>query len=203
MQTAQIAKPQSSGWLQKLANEVPPQALCVLHKYGNAAQFLTDMSPAKQTLAAVHLDSVHRSEISITKVRLALGVDSANVWLMAQLENLNDFVNVSVKMNVSQMQELAGIIITEYGHFRAAEILVFFHRLKAGEYGQFYGSVDPLLVAAALNQYSKDRRVDIARIEADDNRKLLEAQREEWKKNAITREEWLKNKKEAGENAQK
>ena len=152
------------------------------------------MSPAAQTYAAQYPERAYLNEISVTKVKLAFGEQVLRVWIKAQIENLNDFAGVKEKMSLEQMQEIADIISTDYGYFRVAEILLFFHKLKAGEYGQFYGTVDPQLIAAALYQYSKDRQVSIARIEAEDARRQLDDQRKEWAKNAISREEYEKRK---------
>jgi len=93
-------------------------------------------------------------------------------------------------MSIDQMDELAGIIAVEYGYFRAAEILLFFHRLKKGVYGQFYGSVDPLMITSALLMHNKDRQAEIARIEAVENQRIIDEHRLEWAKIAISREEY-------------
>jgi len=152
------------------------------------------MNPAAQKYAAQYPERAYQSEISVTKVKLAFGEQVLKVWLMAQLENLNDFAGVKAKMNLEQMEELANIISIDYGYLRAAEILLFFHLFKKGQYGQLYGSVDPQLIAAALFQYTKDRQVSIARIEAENNRRQLDLQRAEWAKNGITREEFERRK---------
>lgn len=47
-------------------------------------------------------------------------------------------------MPVSRQKELSALILTEYPFLKASEILLFFHRLKCGRYGRFYGSVDAL-----------------------------------------------------------
>jgi hypothetical protein len=35
--------------------------------------------------------------------------------------------------------------------------MLFFHRFKAGHYGRFYGSVDPLVITTALRDFCKER----------------------------------------------
>ncbi|MCE5175833.1 MAG: DUF6633 family protein [Bacteroidales bacterium] len=175
---------------RKLANDVPPQALCVIELYGDSGTFLSRMNPSTQIIAAENPEKAYKSEISLTKVKLAFGMPFLKVWLMAQLENLNDFCGTKSKMTIDQMDELTGIIAVDYGYLRAAEILLFFHRLKKGQYGQFYGSVDPLMIASALFQHVKDRQIEISRIEAAENQKRLDNQRKEWKNNAISREEY-------------
>lgn len=188
-----IAKPERQKLCdlpQKLVSEVPPQALCVVQRYGNAETFLTRMNPSVQIIAAQYPEKAYQSDVSITQVKLAFGFPFLKVWLMAQLENLNDFAGVQKKMSIEQMDELAGIISVDYGYFRAAEILLFFHRLKQGIFGQFFGNVDPLMITAALFQHAKDRQAEIARFESFESQKELNGKRKEWARNAITRDEY-------------
>ena len=48
-------------------------------------------------------------------------------------------------------------MVTEHGNLKATEIMLFFHKFKAGCYGQFYGSVDPLIIMQALEKFCKER----------------------------------------------
>lgn len=169
--------------------------MCVVERYGSAEKFLIAMSPAVQSIAAMNPDEVYRSPYTITKVRLAFGADVVNAWLMTHLEHLNDYTGVRTKINIDQMRELAGNIIINYGYLKAAELLLFFHRLNNAFYGKLYGSVDPIMIASALCQYSEERRISIARIEAAANQKRLDEQRTHSAKYAITREECERRKK--------
>jgi len=178
-----------------LSQTIPQIARFVIERYGEPRNFLTQMSPDAQALAAANPNKVYRSEISVTKIKLAYGFKVVEVWLMAQLENLNRYAGVKNKMEFEQMEELARIIAIDYGYLRGAEILLFFHRLKKGAYGPLYGSVDPLLLANALCQYDNERQVVIARIQAEDEQKRLNEQREHSAKYAITREECERRKK--------
>lgn len=152
------------------------------------------MSPAAQKYAAEYPERAYMSDISITKVKLAFGEKVTKVWLKTQFENLNDFAGVKQKMTLEQMEDLSVIITSEYGFLRAAEILLFFHKFKCGEYGQLFGAVDPQLIAASLYQYTKDRQVAIAKIEAEKARIELKQKREEMAKNAISRAAYEKEK---------
>lgn len=92
------------------------------------------------------------------------------------------------------MEELSEIIIIDYGYLKAPEILLFLHRFKKGQYGQFYGFVDPMKIAVALNQHVKDRQGEISRIEEKEYKRYLDAQRKERAKNSISREEYERRK---------
>ncbi|MDR1623954.1 MAG: hypothetical protein LBS04_03170 [Tannerellaceae bacterium] len=51
---------------------------------------------------------------------------------------------------MDRQRELAGLIRTEYPFLKASEVLLFFHRLKCGRYGRFYGVVDALFITSAF-----------------------------------------------------
>lgn len=37
--------------------------------------------------------------------------------------------------------------------------MLFFHRFKAGRYGRFYGSVDPLVITTAIREFIAERAI--------------------------------------------
>ena len=62
-----------------------------------------------------------------------------------------------------------------------------FHRFKSGWYDRFYGSVDPLIITTSLRDFLRERANFIDRHEQEEKAK----ERETWKKNAITYEEYV------------
>ena len=81
--------------------------------------------------------------------------DQVNTWIIAHLMDLYKFAGVKEKPSFSQVLELAGIIRAEYYYFKASELLLFFFKFKSGEYGTFYGVVDPMVIMAAEIQRKK------------------------------------------------
>lgn len=63
--------------------------------------------------------------------------------------------------------------------------MLFFHRFKAGRYGRFYGSVDPLVITTALREFLRDRNLvyDQHRQEQECERDKRSVDYELWKKN--------------------
>lgn len=47
-------------------------------------------------------------------------------------------------------------------------MLLFFHRLKCGRYGRFYGSVDALTITTSLLQFMDERRKESVRYRQPD-----------------------------------
>ena len=89
-------------------------------------------------------------------VKQAYGPNAPTMWLMAQLYDLCEYTGAK-KMDVQQATMLAEIIAQEYGYLKVSEILLFFLRFKAGNYGRFYGAVDPMVITAAIREFLKER----------------------------------------------
>lgn len=68
--------------------------------------------------------------------------------------------------------------------------MFFFKDFKSGKYGQFYGSVDPLKINSSLRDFCKKRGDIIFRHDSEINAMKIES----YKKNAISRDEWLRMK---------
>lgn len=147
-------------------------------------------------LASKNLDRVYLGTApTLTTVSHAYGYDILEVWIMAQLENLNDFCGAGVKMEIPQMAELAKIIFSEYHFFKVSELLLFFYRFKSGEYGHFYGSIDPQKITVALLEFKRQRIAEIKYYESKKEHEEKNRLREEWAKNCVSREEYEKRKK--------
>ena len=95
---------------------------------------------------------------TIRELLHAYKLEQLEVWMMAQIENLNNFAGVKQKMRINQMQELAAILLQKCQHLKATEILLFFFKLKGGDFGGFYGVVDPQKVAEYFNVFMQWRR---------------------------------------------
>lgn len=133
---------------------------------------------------------------TLTTVRLAYSNAIAEVWIMAQIENLNEFCGVNQKMEPLQMENVSRLILIEYHYLKVSELMLFFHRFKCGKYGEFFGVVDPQKLMTALNNFNKDRISEISKYENERKKQELNRLRDEWRnsKTAISYEEYLKTK---------
>ncbi len=171
-------------------------------KYGSAATFLVTFNKDRQTQVAAHPQRAYLGTApSLAMVRSAYSAEIVTTWIMAQLEDVNDFAGTTVKMSLEQMEQVAGIISVEYYYFKVTELLLFFHRMKTGSYGYFYGTVDPLKIMTSLKLFAEERRHEIRSHEQRQYDNELSIKREEWKQTAVTREEYnrMKAEKEAKE----
>lgn len=136
---------------------------------------------------------------SLETVCLGYGEQTAIVWNCIQLENINLFVGVKEKMPVAWQRELSRLLMAEYLYLKVTELLLFFHRLKCGRYGRFYGMVDALFITSALVQFMEKRRTETKRFLAA---RKKEEKPEEKTSGGITYQEYLllKEKKQKKEN---
>lgn len=133
---------------------------------------------------------------TLTELNIAYGNNSAKMFLIPQLFNLSEFCGVKNKLTDNQIQELAQLIATSYTWLKVKEIMVFCKQFKLGQYGQFYGSVDPMVITKALKEFLSYRADIYAEYEEYKAKKKLE---EEKKKPKISFEEWQKEKEAKGE----
>jgi hypothetical protein len=86
---------------------------------------------------------------TLRTVSLAFMSGTSISWLTAQLYDLSEFSGCK-NPDEKQYEDLARTILNSYGYLKLTELMDFFRRFKAGEYGKFYGSVDPLVITTTL-----------------------------------------------------
>jgi hypothetical protein len=64
--------------------------------------------------------------------------------------------------------------------------MLFIMRFKSGQYGRFYGTVDPLIITTALREFCKERAVAIEQHDQEEKQRL----REQAAAEAVTWEEY-------------
>lgn len=121
-------------------------------------------------------------------------MEQVQIWIRAQLLDLNEYVGVKSKMETAQMRALANVLIVESNYLKASEILLFFHKLKAGDFGSFFGTVDPQRIGECLNAFKKWRSNELDKMYNKYAQEQLERKRKEWRKTGITREEYNKRR---------
>jgi hypothetical protein len=134
---------------------------------------------------------------TLLDINAVFGSTASRQWLVAQLENLNEFCNCRNKFTLSQIDNTSCIISEHYKTLKISELWVFFRMFKAGEFGRFYGSLDPMVVTTSLKEFMKYRNLVYAEYERqkESDRVFSDAHNP----NAITYEEYLKRKKCATE----
>ena len=178
--------PKALGWLAEKKNKI-------LTQYGDAHGFALTFNPSVQVKCALNIErSLMGNAPTIRQLLYTYELPHLQVWIMAHLQDLNEYVGVKNKMNINQMKELAQMIIVNSQYLMASEILLFFYKLKGGDFGGFYGAIDPLKVGEQLQAFKQWRSQELTRLKHKKEFEERERYRIEHQKHAITREEYEK-----------
>ncbi len=152
-----------------------------------AEDFLVRYNPDLQATAAANpVKCVMADTPTLADLKQCYGRNTAEVWLGTQLQSLSEFSGVRLKLTPRQTDEMASVFTTRYFYLKVTEYLLFFFRFKCGDYGRFYGNVDPMLILAAFHTFLQERGNIIDKAEAEKRNR----ERERSRANAITRSEW-------------
>lgn len=174
---------------QQLSPDLQRKTTLVLEKYGSRDDFLVTMNPDTQIFAARHQDRAFFGEApTLATLKAAYGPNTPTMWLLPQILDLVIYCNSKGTLNNRQAQFLADAIANDYYYLKVSEFLLFFYRFKLGNYGNFYGVVDPMLVTVALEKFIKERNDVISRMEQE----KADAERAKLSDNAITPAEYCR-----------
>lgn len=123
------------------------------------------------------------------------GVAAAIVWVKIELDKIDE-INDRVTSDEVRFS-VARLIISRYKHLNLAVLLLFFGRYKLGMYAddlQFHPGTQRVLIA--LQQYEKDVHDDVLRFERTQYYERMNAERDEWRRKAISYEEYIKERDE-------
>jgi hypothetical protein len=151
-------------------------------------ELLIDYAPNKQVILCQDKELCYFGN-SPTLADLNRDYDrlAAIAFLVPQLTNVAEFANCKTSFGEGQIRSCAEMIAAEYYYFKVTELMLFFYKFKAGEYGQFYGSVSPMTIMCSLKSFARDRNDAIFQHES----KLREEESERNKKDAISAEEYF------------
>ena len=157
-------------------------------RFGAKEQFLSKVNPDTQVFFALNTEAAVMGDYpTLMDICVAYGNNFSTEWLIPLIDNLALYTGVK-NLNGSQELELARIIAIEYRHLKITEILLFFARFKAGRYGRFYVTVDPMVITCALRDFMRERNELISYYERE------QKEREESMQPKITWEEYCQMK---------
>lgn len=138
--------------------------LTLRRSYPDLSEFLTAYNPDTQIeyKAAESVFTNIDKAATLNDVNNAYEENAASQWLIPQLADLSEFCGCRTKISNEQIESLARLLAAEYGYITIPEFMLFFHRFKKGEYGQFYGNVDPMVITSSFCSFIewRNRRLD-------------------------------------------
>lgn len=138
----------------------------MINTYKTEDNFLAIFNPSKQVAFTRDIEKAFCGKApTLALVAKSFGNGARDNWLDIQLTELAAFSGCKDKLTEHQVQSLIDIIAEEYHYLKVTELMYFFRKFKTGEYGKFYGAVDPLTITCALQEFCDDRRTILSRIE--------------------------------------
>lgn len=158
-----------------------------------AKELLERFNPSLQYKCYAHPERcVSGITPTLAEVNRDYGEQVAVDWLTIELNDYQNFVGVKEenKATYDVVCELSRMILGRYYFFKLSELMLFFQRLKYGDYGEMYGCVDAVRILRALRSFVVERNVIIERLEQEEREKKRASER----KNAISYQEYLARK---------
>ena len=100
-------------------------------------------------------------------------------------------------MSDYQLDEISTLFYYDCYYLNIAEVALFMAKIKLGHYGEFYGTVDPLKIMTAKNQFLSERQRELRKHEEQQEAEQRERKRAVWAANAVSYETYkaMKRKK--------
>lgn len=118
-------------------------------------------------------------------VTQAYGCKTSMTWLEIQINDLSEFAGCKGKLTQAQITETAAIMLDKYGYYKLTEFMLYFQKVKRGEYGSFYGAVDPMRLLEAIKMFNDERAWEYDREES--RRRKAERQKAQAESDNIVR----------------
>ena len=158
-------------------------------KHGDLMSFVKKYNPGYQREICGKKDECFFGNYpTLSQLKSAYGTNAPVIWLVPQLYNLSEYCGCKDKLTESQLEECAHVIASEFFYLKVSELMLWLHRFKAGMYGRFYGSVDPLVIVASLHDFIRERATAIEKHDNELKRVQMEIERSK----AIPWEEYCK-----------
>ena len=183
-----------------------PAAQIALKRYNDGAGLIAKLGAEQMPQVVAKAETIYGNITAFPTLKgtaAALGRNQVTVWISKLLHNtaLWAGVNLSptttdketgmtVNMDAERMNQTAEAIQTAAPWLTTPEVLIFLQRFKEGRYERFYGTYNPQVVMQSLQQYLKEREMEIQRIDRERRHRRIMQEAAEAKRNAITREQW-------------
>lgn len=141
------------------------RAQTLVTTYSTPAALSRQYSPARQQRCAANAYKAVTCAAPRLQDVATAWANGAELWLMVHLYELGEFAGVREKMTSDQVRQTAAIIAGEFYFLKLTELMLFFQRVKAGSFGRFYGTVDPMEVCLWLRQWVAGERARIVAAE--------------------------------------
>ena len=159
-----------------------------------ARELLERFNPSIQTQCYSYPERcVKGNAPTLAEVSRDYGEQVSIDWLIVELNDYQSFVGVKEenKATFGVVREMSKMILSRYYFLKLSELMLFFQRLKYGDYGEMYGCIDAVRIMRALRTFFDERNQIIEKIEQRERERKMEEER----KDAVSYEEYIERKK--------
>lgn len=151
-------------------------------------QFLKDFTVKnclmKFTKIRTELAAYEQNVPTLASVFKTYGQEFITAYIEYWIDNLNDFINAARKMTPDQMGEIAIMIYQYYPYLNIADLNLVFTRIKHGEFGKLYESIDGVKILEYFRTYANSRANKIEQM--NNNNDLVYKQDNDYKRYSDT-----------------
>ena len=119
------------------------------------------MKPEKAMLKLVGCNTpakcIKSDNSALVLIKNEQGPDKVIDIIMSWIIDLNDFLNLSRKMNPPQVRQTAVMILNDFYYLNIADINLVFTRAKKGYFGELYQSIDGMKIYSWFDKYAIER----------------------------------------------
>lgn len=124
---------------------------------------------------------------ALVNINKQFSKNTAQQWLTAQIDDLANFLDCKPP-TAEQRINIADMILDRYYYLKVTELMLFFKKLKFGDYCKFYDKISSVDLLSSLHDFVTYYRTGIIRRHND---KELEAEYKKEKENFISRKNYL------------
>ena len=145
-------------------------------------------NPDRQLQISEHPEECYFGQSpTLASLNVIYGRGAAEAWLLPEVQEVCLFMGIKEMPDNYQATKLVKIIVQQFGYLKVDEVQLFFFNFCSSRYRHFYNTFDPSVIILSLHDFLHDRN----RAYEEREEREREREREEWKKHAMTHDEYL------------
>ena len=159
----------------------------VKDRFPTIEDFMVAVNPDRQLKICEQPETCYfGNSPTLASLNVIYGRGAAEAWLLPEVQEACLFMGIKEMPDNYQAAKLVRVIVQQYGYLNVDEVQLFFFYFCSARYRHFYNTFDPSIIILSLR--------DRGHAYEEREQREREREREEWKKNAITHEEYLRRK---------
>lgn len=146
------------------------------------------VNPDRQLQISEHPEKCYFGQSpTLASLNVIYGHGAAEAWLLPEVQDACLFMGIKEMPDNYQAAKLVKIIVQQFGFLKVDEVQLFFFYFCSVRYRHFFNTFDPSIIILSLRDFLRDRN----RAYEEKEQRERKREREEWKKNAMTHDEYL------------